>query len=118
MNIFICSALPPLIRAVGVSTRPGITQFTRMLLEPDSLLRTRVMLSTAALLPVYTAAVGIVMLVIWMMRASGGHGSYSGATPHLGAAGHHEAVAIAKKRLASGEITKEQYDEIMRTLGG
>jgi uncharacterized membrane protein len=32
--------------------------------------------------------------------------------------GHHEAVAIAKKRLASGEITPEQYDEIIGKLGG
>lgn len=59
---------------------------------------------------------GIVMLVIWAVRASGGHTS-GGMTSHPGVAGHHEAVAIAKKRLASGEITKEQYDEIMRSLG-
>jgi uncharacterized membrane protein len=62
---------------------------------------------------------GIVLLVIWAVRASsGGHAAAGGAAQHPGVAGHHEAVAIAKKRLASGEITKEQYDEIMRTLGG
>ena len=63
--------------------------------------------------------VGIVLLVIWAVRASGGrHTAARGVVPSSGAAGHDEAVAIAKRRLASGEITKEQYDEIMRSLGG
>jgi uncharacterized membrane protein len=62
---------------------------------------------------------GIVLLVIWAVRASTHHpGTGSGAAPPPGAAGHDEAVAIAKRRLASGEITKDQYDEIMRALGG
>jgi len=62
--------------------------------------------------------VGIVMLIIWAVRASGGHGASGATPPPAGAAGHDEAVAIAKRRLASGEITKEQYEEIMRSLGG
>lgn len=64
--------------------------------------------------------VGVVLLIVWAARASaGGHGAYyGGATPPPGQAGHDEAVAIAKRRFASGEITKEQYDEILRTLGG
>ena len=61
--------------------------------------------------------VGIVLFVIWAVRASGGHGAAGGSSPHPGEVGHHEAVAIAKRRLAAGEITKEQYDDIMRTLG-
>lgn len=62
--------------------------------------------------------VGIVLLVIWAVRVSGGsHGAGGGSTSGPGAAGHDEAVAIAKRRLASGEITKEQYEEIMRSLG-
>jgi len=67
--------------------------------------------------------VGIVLLVIWAVRASSG-GHLQGAGPQQtgmqapGPAGHDEAVAIAKRRLASGEITPEQYAEIMRTLGG
>ncbi|MDZ4178243.1 MAG: SHOCT domain-containing protein [Coriobacteriia bacterium] len=62
---------------------------------------------------------GIVLLVIWAVRASTHHPSASGgASPPPGAAGHDEAVAIAKRRLASGEINKDQYDEIMRALGG
>jgi len=60
--------------------------------------------------------IGFVLLVIWAIRASSGHHMASGPTMHPAEAGHHEAVAIAKKRLASGEITKEQYDEIIRTL--
>jgi putative membrane protein len=62
--------------------------------------------------------VGIVLLVVWAVRASGGHGMAGGASQPPGAAGHDEAVATAKRRLASGEITKEQYEELMRTLGG
>ena len=76
--------------------------------------------------------VGIVLLIIWAIRSLSG-GAHHEAGPQQpgmpmhpgmppqpgppGAAGHHEAVAIAKRRLASGEITKEQYDEIMKALG-
>lgn len=60
---------------------------------------------------------GIVVLIVWAVRQSSGHTTTGVAQPPK-AVGHDEAVAIAKKRLASGEITKEQYDEIMRTLGG
>lgn len=74
----------------------------------------------------------VVVLILWAIRAS--HGSQSSqssgaAVPPVNpdssarqvgsasAAGHDEAVAIAKKRLANGEITAEQYAEIMRHLG-
>lgn len=60
---------------------------------------------------------GIVLLIMWFVRSSGGHAGAGGATPGAGPAGHDEAIAIAKRRLASGEVTKEQYDEIMRALG-
>lgn len=66
--------------------------------------------------------VGIVLLVIWAVRTAGGHGhgqvhGQAGMmAPTSGAAGHDEAFAIAKRRFASGEITKEQYDEIMGAL--
>jgi uncharacterized membrane protein len=76
--------------------------------------------------------VGIVLLVVWAVRASSGHGHAHAAGHHQGPAGvstppdalqrpadgQDEAVAIARKRLASGEITSEQYAEIMRHLGG
>jgi uncharacterized membrane protein len=64
---------------------------------------------------------GIVLLILWAVRAGSHHatGGSAGTTPlPPGAVGHDEAVAIAKRRLASGEITAEQYGEIMRALGG
>lgn len=61
---------------------------------------------------------GIVLLIVWAVRTSGpGHGSGHSQPPQPGAAGHDEAVALARRRLASGEITPEQYSEIMRALG-
>jgi putative membrane protein len=60
---------------------------------------------------------GIVLVVMWAVRSSGhGHPAAMGGPAH--AAGHDEAVAIAKRRLASGEITKDQFDELMRSLVG
>jgi len=62
---------------------------------------------------------GIVLLVLWAVRASGLHaaGNTPLAAPQSGIAGYDEAVAIARRRLASGEITSDQYTEIARTLG-
>lgn len=62
--------------------------------------------------------VGIVLLIVWAVRAASGHGTAAGPTPPTSRAAHEDAVAIAKRRLASGEITAEQYQEIMRALGG
>ena len=59
---------------------------------------------------------GIVLLVIWVVRMSSGQAGAGGMAPPQGVAGHDEAVAIAKKRLAAGEITKEQFDEIVAVL--
>jgi len=60
----------------------------------------------------------IVLLIIWAVRASGRHGDSGTAAPPASGDGHDEAVAVAKRRLASGEITPEEYQEIMRALGG
>ena len=60
---------------------------------------------------------GIVLLIIWAVRASTHHPSAGGGAVPPGAVGHDEAVAIAKRRCASGEITTQEYDEIMRALG-
>jgi len=69
--------------------------------------------------------VGAVMLVVMLVRRSSMHGMMhhmhdqgpaGGTTP--GAPTHDEAVAIARKRFASGEITKEQFDEMMAKLAG
>jgi uncharacterized membrane protein len=67
----------------------------------------------------------IVMLVAWLVRmARHDHvgmmgGMQQGGTPGAGSVPptHDEAVAIARRRFAAGEITKEQFDEIMKTLG-
>ena len=67
---------------------------------------------------------GIVLVIVWAIRASSGHGQVgqghpgAGSSMSSGAAAHDEAVAIAKRRFASGEIDKTQYDEIMRGLSG
>lgn len=61
---------------------------------------------------------GIVLLIIWAVRASTHHPAADGGAKPPGAVGHDEAVALAKRRLASGEITKDQYSEIMSALGG
>ncbi len=68
---------------------------------------------------------GVVLLVIWAVRASsGGHGHMGAGTtpqppttPPQAATTADEACAIARKRYASGEITKEQFEEICKTLG-
>ena len=61
--------------------------------------------------------VGTVLLIVWAVRASGGHGTSAAKPPLAGTVGHDEAVAIAKRRCASGEITTEEYEEIIRALG-
>lgn len=60
---------------------------------------------------------GIVLLIVWAVRASSRQ-SAAGGPPAPGAAGRDEAVTVARRRYASGEITAQEYDEIMRTLGG
>lgn len=60
---------------------------------------------------------GAVLLVIWMRGASQHRVSPGTSSAPPAAAGHDEAVAIAKRRFASGEITKDQFDELMRALG-
>jgi putative membrane protein len=60
--------------------------------------------------------VGVILLVVWAVRSASGHGHAGPTGPHA-MTGHEEALAIAKKRLASGEITPEQFEEIRKTLG-
>ena len=59
--------------------------------------------------------VGIVLLVIWAVRAMSGQ-SHHPMSPPPGPKSD-EACEIARVRYAKGEITKEQYDEICKTLG-
>ena len=63
---------------------------------------------------------GVVLLVMWAIRGSR-HGQMHGQVPPMsgtGMPGEDEAVAIARRRLASGEITKEQFEEIVTALRG
>ena len=60
---------------------------------------------------------GIVLLVIWATKRSSGNGTAGSSAQSHGAVGHDEAVSVAKRRLANGEINTEQYNEIMRSLG-
>ncbi|MHB1342022.1 MAG: SHOCT domain-containing protein [Coriobacteriia bacterium] len=59
---------------------------------------------------------GLVLLVVWAVKAASGHGNTMPGPMSHGPAAHDEAMAIAKKRLASGEITKEQYDDVIRAI--
>jgi uncharacterized membrane protein len=56
---------------------------------------------------------GIALLVVWGVRAMSGSGQHPQAPPQA-----DDACAIARARFARGEITKEQYEEICRVLGG
>lgn len=51
---------------------------------------------------------GIVILVVWLVRNSGRTG--------LSAPSSDPALEILKSRYAKGEITKEQFEEMRRTL--
>jgi len=61
---------------------------------------------------------GIVLIIVWAVRSSAGHHQAGGDRPmQSGPVGHDEAVAIAKRRYANGEIDRAQYEEILRGLG-
>lgn len=59
--------------------------------------------------------IGIVLLIVWIARSAGGMGGMGGM--HMGQHdGRARACDIARERYARGEITKEQYDEICKTV--
>lgn len=60
---------------------------------------------------------GIVLLVVWAVRTA--HLAQSGTSVGSRRAplDGDEAVAVCRRRYASGEIDKAQFDEIMDTLG-
>jgi putative membrane protein len=55
--------------------------------------------------------IGVVLMVVWIVRMTQGPSGHASA-PAPG----NDPCNIAKVRYAKGEITKEQYDEICRTL--
>lgn len=60
---------------------------------------------------------GITLIAIWIVRQSSR--PHGGAyPPSAGPARPDAALDAARHRFATGEITKEQYEEIVRTLGG
>jgi uncharacterized membrane protein len=61
---------------------------------------------------------GVVLLVLWAVRSSSSHSAGGGAAVPPRTPGHDEAVAVARRRFASGEISKEEYDQIIGVLGG
>jgi uncharacterized membrane protein len=68
---------------------------------------------------VLLAAVGL--LIFWAIRQSGHH--HNGAPLPPGAVPpthptHDEAMAIARRRLAAGEITPAEFEEIRKALNG
>jgi putative membrane protein len=56
---------------------------------------------------------GLVLLVVWLVRSSS-HGAGPYDRGH--GSGTDRACDIAKERFARGEITREQYDDICRTV--
>lgn len=62
--------------------------------------------------------VGVVLLVIWAVRMMSGPGRDHMAPPMTPpTSSTDDACSIAKVRYAKGEITKDQYEEICKTLG-
>jgi uncharacterized membrane protein len=70
---------------------------------------------------------GVIFLIVRLVRRDGHtHGPMTMHGMQQGDMGpmtppavppHDEAVAIARKRFAAGELTKEQYEEMVKTLG-
>lgn len=56
--------------------------------------------------------VGIVLLIIWAGRIARGDTQVPPTQRHP-----DPALETLRRRYANGEITKEQYDEMQRTLG-
>jgi putative membrane protein len=59
---------------------------------------------------------GLVMLVVWLVRTAGHNEGRTGAgTP---SSSEDSAIRIARERFARGEISRDEYEEIVRGLGG
>ena len=60
---------------------------------------------------------GIVLLVIWAVRQLSGTGHGTAHKEFPGQTPIEDPCEIVRMRYARGEITKEQYEEMCRTLG-
>lgn len=62
-------------------------------------------------------AIGVIVLIVWLVVGASrgaGYGGMQGMPP----GGHGDpAMEEARRRFARGEITREQYEEIVSTLG-
>ena len=54
---------------------------------------------------------GVIVLVVWAVRTASGRGT--GSAPQSA-----DALEIARRRYASGEISKEQFEQLKKDLGG
>jgi uncharacterized membrane protein len=68
----------------------------------------------------------VVILIVWIVRETSGHrwAGHTHEAPPAGTPGaqhapqRDEAMEIARRRLAAGEITTEQFEEIRKAIGG
>lgn len=61
--------------------------------------------------------VGVVVLIVWLVQsAARGQQRPNGGIGGLGGGGADAAIEEARRRFARGEITREQYEEIVQTL--
>ncbi len=60
---------------------------------------------------------GVVLLVVWAMRASG-RPAYPTVPPPTAASQHETPLDILARRFASGEITAAEYERGRDLLGG
>lgn len=59
--------------------------------------------------------VGVVLLIMWLVRQTGS--SRSGFSGQRGADASLTPTEILKRRYAQGEITREQYQQMLADLG-
>jgi putative membrane protein len=57
--------------------------------------------------------IGLVLLIVWAVRRIGGNSTVSGTQ----IVGSQSAKDIAQARYAKGEITRDEYQQIMTDLG-
>jgi putative membrane protein len=59
--------------------------------------------------------IGIVVAIVWLARQNAG--SPMNKTTYSSHTSQNDALDILKRRYASGEITKDQYEEMKKDIG-